>query len=114
MDGIPLNRISAETIFSSMEIKKTRNSIQNFQEKDDKSLKKVCSEMESLFIFQLFKEMRASIPESGIVNKGKGEEIYTLMLDSNMAKEIASGPGIGLAPILYNQLKNINDGNTEK
>jgi peptidoglycan hydrolase FlgJ len=68
------------------------------------ALKKACSEMESLFIDYLFKEMRSTIPKSELINGGKGEEIYLSMLDSQLSKELASKGGIGLSSAIYNQL----------
>ena len=106
MDNISFKALSAGTFFSGRQIEKAQESLRVARNGNEKDLKKTCSDMESLFIFQLFKEMRATIPKSEFLDGGKGEEIYTLMLDSNMAKEIASGQGIGLASILYDQLNN--------
>ena len=72
--------------------------------KIDQTLKKACVEMESLFIYYLFKEMRATIPKSEFLNGGKGEEIYQSMLDSQLSKELAGKGGIGLSSLIYNQL----------
>ncbi len=72
--------------------------------KSDARLKKACFELESLFINHLFKEMRATIPKSGFISGGKAEEIYTSMLDSQLAKEMASRGGIGLSSLLCDQL----------
>ena len=44
--------------------------------------------MESLFIQNMFKEMRASIPKSGLTSGGKAEEMFTDMLDAEMAKTV--------------------------
>ena len=65
---------------------------------------KACEDMESLFIFYLLKEMRATIPKDGFLSGGKGEEIYTSMLDSQLAKELAAERGIGLSPLLSESL----------
>ena len=71
---------------------------------DDSGIKKACAEMESLFIFYLLKEMRATIPKDGLISGGQGEEIYTSMLDSQLAKELAAERGIGLSPLLLESL----------
>lgn len=73
---------------------------------DKKDIKAACCEFESLFIYQLFKEMRATIPNSGFIQRGMAEEIYTSLLDSQVAKELASQRGIGLSSILYEQFDN--------
>ena len=72
--------------------------------RNDPQLRKACSELESLFIAHLLKEMRATIPKSDFINGGKAEEIYTSMLDSEMARELSSKGGIGLSSILLDQL----------
>jgi flagellar protein FlgJ len=71
----------------------------------DAALNRACAEMESLFIYQLFKEMRATIPKSGFISGGRAEEVYRSMLDSELAKELAKRNGLGLAPMLRSQLQ---------
>ena len=42
--------------------------------------------------------MRASVPTSGLLGGGRAEEIYTSMLDQQIAQEMALGQGsLGLA-----------------
>ncbi|MDY6971868.1 MAG: rod-binding protein [Thermodesulfobacteriota bacterium] len=67
-------------------------------------LKKACSELESLFINYLFKEMRAAVPRSGFLSGGKSEEMFISMLDLQLSRELSSGRGIGLSKILLDQL----------
>ena len=76
-------------------------------DKNDQTLHKACAEFESLFISQLLKEMRATIPKSGFMNGGKGEEIYTQMLDSQIAREIASNSGLGLSSLIRSQIEDV-------
>jgi flagellar protein FlgJ len=70
----------------------------------DAELNDACRQMESLFIHHLFKEMRATIPKSGFISGGNAEEIYTSMLDAEMAAKISTRGGIGLAEMLLHQL----------
>lgn len=70
----------------------------------DPQLRAACSEMESLFINYLFKEMRATIDKSGFISGGRAEEIFTSLLDVEMSREISGAGGIGLAAILLEQL----------
>jgi len=79
---------------------KISQSVENPQE-----LKEACSELESLFIFYLLKEMRATIPKTGLISGGRAEEIYTSMLDSQLSKEMASQRGIGLSSLILDRLK---------
>jgi len=72
--------------------------------KNSSQLRKACSELESLFIFHLLKEMRATIPKTGLMGGGRAEEVYTSMLDLSLAKELASGRGIGISSLLIDKL----------
>lgn len=78
--------------------------------KSDLQLNTSCSEMESLFIYYLLKEMRATIPKSDFISGGNAEEIYTSMLDSQLSKEISSRGGIGLSSLLREQLGSDSEG----
>lgn len=102
--SLPINplRLSGETTRI-----KTRMERGQFPAKatDPQKLRKTCSELESLFIFQLLKEMRATIPKSGYLSGGKGEEIYTSMLDAQVARDLAAERGIGLSSFFENQLQ---------
>ena len=67
---------------------------------DSARLKQALCELESLFISYLFKEMRATVPKSGFISGGKAEEIYTSMLDNQLARELSLNGGIGLSSML--------------
>jgi Rod binding domain-containing protein len=73
------------------------------------SLKKTCEDFESLFIAQILKEMRDTIPKSGLVDGGQAEEIYTSLLDSHLSQEIAANGSMGLAQKLYEQLSKLQE-----
>ena len=91
--------------------KKIQNSTMQAKEgspdHDDKTLHKACAEFESLFISQLLKEMRETIPKSGFMSGGKGEEIYTQMLDSQIARKMALNGGLGLSSLIRFQLEDV-------
>ncbi|RLC03985.1 MAG: hypothetical protein DRH90_09880 [Deltaproteobacteria bacterium] len=70
----------------------------------DKGLDEACSEFESLFIYQLLKEMRASIPGDGYLGESTQSKTYTSMFDIEIAREISNQRGIGLADFLRQQL----------
>jgi len=73
-------------------------------DRTDPQLHAACSEMESLFINYLFKEMRATIDKSGFISGGRAEEIFTSLLDVELSRKISGAGGIGLAEILLDQL----------
>ncbi len=73
-------------------------------DESDPRLRAACTEMESLFINYLFKEMRATIDKSGFISGGRAEEIFTSMLDVELSRKISAAGGIGLSAILLEQL----------
>ena len=107
-DPINLPNIPVETISLSNEIERVRHSIKTERNtslgQEDAELKETCCELESLFINYLLKEMRQTIDKSGFISGGKAEEIYTSMLDTHMAKQLAHKGGIGLSSIFMEQL----------
>jgi flagellar protein FlgJ len=72
---------------------------------DHGRLAKACADFEAIFVQQLFKTMRASVPESKLLDGGRAEELYTSMLDQRVAEQMAQGQGsIGLAKQMRNNL----------
>ncbi len=67
-------------------------------------LRKACEDMESLFVHQLIKEMRATIPKSDLFGKSQAHDIYTGMLDGQLAQEISQNRGLGISMMLMRQL----------
>ncbi len=88
-----------ESIGKALKTNHTSSPVKNRNE-----LQKACSELESIFIFQLLKTMRATIPKSGFIDGGRAEEIYTSMLDSEISKNVSGATGMGLASVMYEQL----------
>jgi len=72
--------------------------------KDDAKLKATCKDMEAMFLNMMMTEMRKTVDKSKLVDTSK-EEIMTSMLDSEVTKNMASAGGIGLADMLYRQLR---------
>jgi len=79
------------------------NSINYAKDKNEK-LKKACEDFEALFVSKMFETMRKSEIEGGLVEKSRGEEIFTSMLDSEVAQESVKGGGMGLAKMLYDSM----------
>jgi peptidoglycan hydrolase FlgJ len=51
--------------------------------------------MEALFIHQLLSEMRKSVVKSGLIDGGRAEEVYTSLMDAEMAKGMAQSGSLG-------------------
>lgn len=81
--------------------------LDDFSEKmpDSKQeLKKVCQEFEAIFLNQLMKSMRDTVPDSGLFEKGVAFNIVQSMHDEALTDELSRSGGIGLAKQLYDQL----------
>jgi flagellar protein FlgJ len=70
-----------------------------------KKLKKACTDFEAIFVGQLLKEMRKTVHKEGFIDGGNAEKIFTSMLDDEYAKELAKDGNLGLADMLFKQLK---------
>ena len=75
-------------------------------DKKTKSLEKACAEFESLFIYYILKEMRASMPTGGYFQKSLQSETYASLFDMQLAKELSFKKGIGLTEYFKQQLEN--------
>ncbi len=69
------------------------------------SLRTSCREFEAIYINEMYKTMRKSVPESGLFEKDMSDNLYQEMLDMEMAKQTASGDGMGIGKAMYEQLK---------
>lgn len=72
----------------------------------DRALRKTAQELEGLFVQQLFKAMRETVPQQeGIVSGGAGEDMFTGLLDQHLAAETPNQWEGGLAEAVYRQLR---------
>lgn len=53
-------------------------------------LKQTAQSLQSVFVEQLFKAMRDTVPEGGLMSGGQGEDMFRTMLDQQAA-ELAPG-----------------------
>jgi flagellar protein FlgJ len=75
------------------------------QNKKLQALRKSCREFEAIYIQEMHKAMRKTIPDSGLFEKNMASELYKEMLDMEMAKTTASGKGLGIGEAMYQQMK---------
>ena len=71
---------------------------------DEEKLKKTCRDFEAIFIHKLLKDMRATVPQSGLLDGGSQQELYRSMFDEEFSKNLAAKGGVGLGKILYRNL----------
>ena len=108
-DFLSLPAISYDTMDVTGKMEKMQRSLKSGElsksVENAPQLKKACAELESLFVSYLLKEMRATVPKTGLMSGGRAEEIYTSMLDTEIAKEVASQRGIGLSTLFLERLE---------
>ena len=71
----------------------------------DARLKQACADFESIFIYYMFKSMRKSLPQNGLLDNTQEQKFYQSMADQAISENIARGRGMGLGKLLYNQLQ---------
>jgi len=70
----------------------------------EKKLREACEGFESVFLSRLFNEMRATVPKGGLLH-GQYEDQYYSMFDKALCDKMAASGGIGLADMMYRQLR---------
>ena len=76
------------------------------KKQQEAKLKDACQQFEGLFLSQILKEMKKSIPKSE-EESSKDKEMYEELMYDEIAKSMAASGGIGMANILYQQMKEI-------
>lgn len=75
------------------------------KQREEEKLLAACREFEALFWHQVLRQMRRTIPRTGLLDGGTAEEIFQDFLDGEYARTLAQqGPGT-LAQMLYEQLR---------
>ncbi|HKL74701.1 MAG TPA: rod-binding protein [Halanaerobiales bacterium] len=82
------------------------NKLKNSSREDsEEQLKEVVDEFTSIFLNQMFKSMRSTIPEGGMIDGGFAEDVFTDMYDKEISKLGSKQNNFsGLNQILFEQL----------
>jgi flagellar protein FlgJ len=73
---------------------------------DEARLKKTAKQLEGVFVEQLFKAMRETVPQDeGAIGAGTGEDMFTGLMDQKLAAETPTQWDHGLADAAYRQLR---------
>jgi flagellar protein FlgJ len=67
-------------------------------------LRKASHDLESVFVNELFKAMRETVPDDGILSQDPGQDLFTGMLDERIAQSYAGQGKTGIGEALYHQL----------
>jgi len=69
-------------------------------------LQDVAKEFEALFLSHMLSVMRNTIDESGLTDKGPGQDIYTEMFDQELARNLAQRGALGISDLITRNLSN--------
>ena len=67
-------------------------------------LKGTAGQLQGLFVQQLFKAMRETVPDEGIVNGGNGGEMFQSMFDEKIAEKAPTQWHHGIGSAILSQL----------
>lgn len=73
--------------------------------RDLQSLRESCREFEAIYIQEMYKAMRRTVPDGGLFEKDMASELYRELLDMELARATAAGKGNGIGEAMYQQLK---------
>ncbi len=87
-------------------LKKNVDSADNpgMEDKENPRLRKACQQMESLFLSQLLKEMRKTIPHDGAIPENNAMNLYQSLFDNHVADLLAQRQTVGLGNFFYREL----------
>lgn len=80
--------------------------------KDDKALKRVSGEFESLLVNQMLQTMRKAVPKFDPLHS-YAEETYQEMLDREWTKNMTKHKSMGLSDLIYRQLSRLQTDQTQ-
>ena len=70
---------------------------------ENERLRAATRDFEAVFIQQMLKAMRETVPDGGLLDAGTSEEIFSGLLDEHLAGLSAERGSGGLADALYRQ-----------
>lgn len=74
------------------------------KESKEAALKKAAQEFEALFIYQMLKAMRQTVPDDGLFKGVTGKDTYLDITDQQFASTMAKEGGMGLADLIYKSM----------
>ncbi len=82
----------------------------NKKDRQLKSLRKSSQDFETLLVSTMFKAMRKSVPDGGLLKKDSATEMFQEMLDMETAKAATEKNSIGIADAIYTQMSKLLTG----
>lgn len=72
---------------------------------DSEALRKTCQEFEAIFVKQMLKEMRGTLPDGGLLPRSMAQDYFQEMMDAEVAKAAAVKGHFGIGEALFRQLQ---------
>jgi peptidoglycan hydrolase FlgJ len=72
---------------------------------DEARLRGVVKQLEGVFVEQLFKAMRETVPDGGVVETSAGEDMFNGMFDQQLSQAAPDQWNSTLAEALFRQLR---------
>jgi len=96
-----------KTHLQAVKILQVPKSLETQTEKNayNASLQEAADGFEKIFVHKMIKVMRESTEKTGILNGGRGEEIFQDMLDEQYANLITKTNALGLSKMIYEHTK---------
>jgi len=89
---------------AAFDVKTTQDLRAQFAKNPQEGLKAAAQQFEAMFLQQVLKSMRDTVPQDGMMNSDQSR-FYTALLDQQMAQNMASsGKGVGFAKLIEQQL----------
>ncbi|OAG28587.1 rod-binding protein [Thermodesulfatator autotrophicus] len=88
---------------TSLDLKSIQK-LESLAKKDrEAALRKACQEFEAVFLYQILKGLKKTIPEGGLVPKSFQREMYEDFFYQEVSRRLAQ-KGTGLSEMLYREL----------
>ena len=71
----------------------------------EERLRAATKQLEGVFVQELFKAMRETVPKDGLTDGGAGEDIFTGLMDEKIAAHVPDRWERGIGDSLYRQLR---------
>jgi flagellar protein FlgJ len=70
----------------------------------DAKLRKACAQLEAVFMNELAKALRETVPQEGVLDSSAGGDMFASMFDERLAEIAAARTQSGVSAALYRQL----------
>ncbi len=71
---------------------------------DEGRLKKACTDFEAIFINQILRAMRQTVPHGGFLKEGPEMNLFQSLYDDKLSEHLARRKGMGLGEMIYRQM----------